>query len=132
MKSTSISLSGLLLVLLVFARPISAQSDDEVTKLPKVEVEATRLERYATRVMLGTGDSFRIILRPVQAGRGAPVFLAGDLRVNDEIVRINGRDLSSFRVNNWSNEFVKPVKITVRRRVAVGKYDLIEVECVSK
>ncbi len=109
-----------------------AQTKDEPITLPRVDVEASRLESFATRVIMGPGESFRIILQPARTGSAAPVYLAGDLRYRDEIVRINGRDLSSFKRNEWTKEFFRPAKITVRRRVAIGKYDLIEVDCVMK
>lgn len=96
--------------------------------MPEVTVQSTRPGKFSSRGIVQADGSINLFVTPASTARGG-TFLYGDFRVGDEIVRVDGVDISSLGRGEAQASLRAGAMVTVKRRVAAGKYDLIELEC---
>src|SRR5256885_2249026 len=113
---------------------VAAENDVSPLDLPQITVKGERLQRFATRsvVVDEVPGHFRVFVISPSATSGW-IFHASGLREGDEIISINGRPISGFDRFKSGREyrdqwFLGKFTLSVKRRVAIGKYQIVEVE----
>jgi hypothetical protein len=116
-------------ILAVAALAAAAAASEAPVVLPEVNVQASRPGRFNTRGIVGGDGVVRVFVTPARSPARDSTFLYGDFRVGDEIVQVDGRDAQSLPQRELSSHLHAGAKVVVRRRVALQRFDLVEVEC---
>jgi hypothetical protein len=107
----------------------TAMASDAPVELPEMKVDARRPGRFSTRSVVSPDGAVRVYVVPVRTPSCDSTYLYGDFMVGDEIVRLDGRDVSALKRGELSGQLRVGAKVVVKRRVALQRFDLVEVEC---
>lgn len=108
--------------------PSQITRERNALQLPEIKVAAKQFDWFTIFTLVEADGSRRVYLKGNPEKKPGGLFLAG-ARINDEIVSINGRDITTYERSDWLKDLSDVTPILVRRRVALGKYELVQIEC---
>ena len=122
-------MKSILLLTIVVALPlVGVSAEDTVVQMPEMKVPATRFERYTVVEQIGPPDgTFRLVLSPGPSA-GTLAILVGGVHPGDEIVRIDGKDVSTMKRGEWPRELYGNFKLVIKRPVGRRSFKLLEID----